>query len=256
LPGEAFPSPSNVLKRLILPIRAGGFFGGPTVTIYVGPEGAKLKYTLAKNLPCSVSEFFKAAFEGKFKEGEDQVLHLSEDSPERLRAPHSGNVRLPPTKKNSGVKVDKKILLQDNISRYLGFLMFCNKLLLPETCGGVISHMRTCLSENRNALLPTHIRTAIQLPSCHLARRLFAEAAVVGYMDAQAMSQGKNFWLHKEVEEPNEFAADLLIACGEIWGSCKINAKGYLTWKDPPTMRSCSVHAAAYSELRLGPSLA
>lgn len=48
--------------------------------IYVGPGREEFK--LSKDLLCYVSPFFKAAFEGEFKEGQEQTMELLEDDVE------------------------------------------------------------------------------------------------------------------------------------------------------------------------------
>jgi hypothetical protein len=50
---------------------------GESVTIYVGPDREAFK--LSKDLLCYVSPFFRAAFEGDFKESNEQTMELLED---------------------------------------------------------------------------------------------------------------------------------------------------------------------------------
>lgn len=133
-------------------------------------------------------------------------------------------------------------------------LPFCDKLLLPTVCGEAVTQMRMTLSENRQALRPVHIRTAIELPDGHPVRQLSAEAAVVDYVDAQTQAGGK-FWLSKEMEEHKAFAADLLMACGALWGSCGVTKRGHVDWVDPLTKKSCNVDAISSGKIQLGSSL-
>jgi hypothetical protein len=56
------------------------FLAGETATIYVGPDRQEFK--VSKDLLCYVSPFFKAAFEGEFKEGKEQTMELLEDDVE------------------------------------------------------------------------------------------------------------------------------------------------------------------------------
>jgi hypothetical protein len=114
--------------------------------------------------------------------------------------------------------------------------------------------MRITLSENRQALRPVHVRTAIKLPDGHPVRQLLAEAAVVDYMDAQTRVGGK-FWLSKEMEEHKAFAADLLIACGALWGSCGVSKRGNIDWVDPLTKKSYNVDAISSGKIQLGSRL-
>lgn len=50
------------------------------MTIFVGPDREEFK--LSKELLCHVSPFFKAAFEGDFKEGQEQTMELLDDDVE------------------------------------------------------------------------------------------------------------------------------------------------------------------------------
>jgi hypothetical protein len=54
------------------------FLAGTTVTIHVGEDRHEFK--LSKDLLCHVSPFFKAAFEGEFKEGKEQTMELLDDN--------------------------------------------------------------------------------------------------------------------------------------------------------------------------------
>jgi hypothetical protein len=54
------------------------------ITIYMGPEDTKKKYILSKNLLCSVSPFFKTAFEESYKEGQQHIWNMDGDKAEDL----------------------------------------------------------------------------------------------------------------------------------------------------------------------------
>lgn len=198
------------------------------ITIYMGPEDTKNKYIISKNLLCSVSPFFKTAFEESYKEGQEHIWIMDSDKAEDLELLiqwlYTDTIVLHQRQLASNSAQDKLLFQQEVITRCLSFVVFCDKLLLAAVCGEVIRQMRMTLSENRQALRLVHIRTAIKLPDGHLVRQLFAEAAVVDYMDAQTRVGGK-FWLSKEMEEQKAFAADLLMACGALWGSCGVQAR-------------------------------
>lgn len=74
------------------------------------------------------------------------------------------------------------------------------------------------------------------------------------YMDAQTRVGGK-FWLSKEIGEHKAFAADLLMACGALWGSCGVSKRGHVDWVDPLTKKSCDVDAISSGKIQLGSSL-
>jgi len=163
-------------------------------------------------------------------------LHLDEDCPEdfELVIQWIYTDRVVPVPRKLHMKT--LALLQDKITRYLDFIMLCNKLLLLGEWHAVIGAMRDCLVEDRRALLPQHVRSAVTLCSEHPVRRLFAEAAAVGYLDAAAREKPEGFSLAKEVKEFEGFASDLLIVCGEIWGSRSYNKSRNIVnmhWKDP-----------------------
>jgi len=50
------------------------------VKVYVGPTREHY-WTLPEDLLCDKLEFFRAAFKGPFKEGEDKEIHLEDDDP-------------------------------------------------------------------------------------------------------------------------------------------------------------------------------
>jgi BTB/POZ domain len=51
-------------------------YSSPQVTIHIMP--ANRTYTLSKDLLCTQSAYFKAAFEGNFQEAQNQTLSLTE----------------------------------------------------------------------------------------------------------------------------------------------------------------------------------
>ena len=55
-------------------------FGTITCTIFVG--SAKEESVIHKDVLCEISSYFKAAFNGKFKEGEEGNISLLEEDPE------------------------------------------------------------------------------------------------------------------------------------------------------------------------------
>src|SRR4051812_21905037 len=54
-------------------------YGDEFVTIYGGVE--KTKFAVHKKLICDKSEFFSKAFNGNFREGQEQTMYLEEDAP-------------------------------------------------------------------------------------------------------------------------------------------------------------------------------
>jgi hypothetical protein len=221
------------------------------ITIYIGSEEEKRKYILCKNLLCHVSPFFKVAFQEMYEEGKEQIWNMDGDRAEDLELLIQWlYTRQPASNSPSGTF----LFQQEMISRCLSFLVFCDKLLLPAVCIEAVAQMRNTLAENRQALRPLHIRTAIKLPDRHPVRQLFAKAAVVGYMDAQTRVGGK-FWLSKEMEDHKAFAADLLMACGALWGSCRVSKRGYVDWIDPLAKKTCNVDAISSVKIQLGSSL-
>ncbi len=87
-----------------------------TVTIYVGPRREEFK--LSKDLLCYVSPFFKAAFEGGFKEGHEKTMELLEDDPEAFNHVVSYIYR-----GNFG-----SLTLRDSSEHYTGVFRYSSKL--------------------------------------------------------------------------------------------------------------------------------
>lgn len=54
-------------------------FGTDIITIYVGEK--RKEFIIHKKLACETSEFFQAAFSGKFEEGKSNTMHMPEDHP-------------------------------------------------------------------------------------------------------------------------------------------------------------------------------
>ena len=76
---------SNMLGRflLTLPSFSSDSLDTGTVQVIVGQE--KKIFTMHKGVLCSIAPFFRAAFEGQFVEGTEQVLRLPEDDPNLFR---------------------------------------------------------------------------------------------------------------------------------------------------------------------------
>jgi BTB/POZ domain len=225
--------------------RACGFFGGPTVTIYVGSEATKKKYILPKTYLCEQSAYFKAAFEGRFQEGEEQALQLDEDSPEHFELViqwlYTKRVILPrhelPRHELPKDLAAEKSLLQEKITGYLNFIVLCNKLLLLGDQAEVVEKVKASLITNRKALLPHHVRTAMKLPSRHPIRQLFANTAVPYHLDVVSGTKA-SFWLADEMVELEGFASDMMAATSRLWASISVPE---LTWLDPLSEKSLSL---------------
>ena len=79
-------SPLNsmpVRSVLILPSFSSDSLDTSTVQVIVGQE--KKVFAMHKGVLCSIAPFFRAAFEGQFVEGTEQVLRLPEDDPTLFR---------------------------------------------------------------------------------------------------------------------------------------------------------------------------
>lgn len=146
------------------------------ITIYMGPEDTKKKYILSKNLLCSVSPFFKTAFEESYKEGQEHIWNLDEDKAEDLELLiqwlYTDTIVLHHRQPASDSPQDKLLFQPDIITRCLSFVVFCDKHLLPAVCGEAVTQMRITLSENRQALRLVHVYTAIKLLGGHPVRQL------------------------------------------------------------------------------------
>jgi hypothetical protein len=196
------------------------------VIVYVGPEATKTKYVLPKQLLCHQSAYSNAAFKGKFKEGQEQVVHLDADIPRAFELViqwlYTDGVILP-----TGVYAEDSDGFDEAISRYLEFAILCDKLLLHPRCDEMIvekvAEALYNIPEGQTWPEPSHIRAAVTLRKKHPLRAYFASCAAQEYVEH--ITKGKTFSLKQEVEELEEFAADLLVACNEIWKCCTSERK-------------------------------
>ena len=109
------------------------------VDIDIGDE--RKKFRLYRDLLCERSEFFKASFEGHYKEAETQELALPEDSVESFELLVGWLYGAPLM----------KITSEDDWSAYLNLIILAKKLCLEhlqnETMDHVLNFYRTCLPE-------------------------------------------------------------------------------------------------------------
>jgi len=98
---------------------------GPQVTFLVGPD--KKRFCLPKKLACYCSPYFKAAFDGAFKEGETQELELPEDSIENFQTLQEFIVEGKVSDSLSLKKARKHV-----VQRCIGFLAYADKYMLGD----------------------------------------------------------------------------------------------------------------------------
>ncbi len=138
---------------------------------------------------------------------------------------YTGNVVLPPSMipMDSPENITKH--RRELITAYLDFFMLCDKLIISEIGQeSIILEIKSLILLSRDALGPGHIRTAVNLPTGHAVRRLFAQAAAKDFVVSKRKGQ-EPFIFAKEVDELPEFAADLLLECGNIFANIFITSK-------------------------------
>jgi hypothetical protein len=136
------------------------------------------------------------------------------------------------------------------LTRYLKFVVLHQRLLIDNGITIIINSMKHLLKNDvhlsRYALTGDHVRTAMELPRRHPVRQLFAKAAVWDYCISTReeildlfRKDHYVFWLQKEVEELEGFAADLLPFVGKIFCDhrlyCKDGARPLWLAEDPLT---------------------
>jgi hypothetical protein len=207
-------------------------FDGPKVLITVG-KGAKSKmYRLPQALVCSKSTFFKAAFDGAFKEALEQEILMEEDDSAvfdmLVQYIYTGQIHLPIRKS-----------LSHRITDLLSFFKLADKVDLQDPLTFPQETFETLCSEasSRN-IHKKHLEIAFSLPTGHVARTMLAGACVLHYFNSysgikKSVKDGGPFKFENELETIPGFGAELLAAVGGVIASCRV-ARG--TSSDDPDL--------------------
>lgn len=184
-------------------------YSGPRVTISIEDH----EYRLPKALLCGQSPYFQAAFEGGFKEGEEQKMELTKD--EDVVSPQSFQFLVQWL--TLGRVVFGEIEPVEAISCTIEFVR------IADMCG--VTGMENLMAERLKDIIlaPTprpsgfdtplnntyyitseHIKSAVSLPVGHPVRSIIASAAVKGFL----LHEKHKIWT--EAHENPDFAVDLL----------------------------------------------
>ncbi|KAM3065912.1 hypothetical protein ACMFMF_010538 [Clarireedia jacksonii] len=179
-------------------------FDGPRVAITVG-DTLKKTYHLPKALLVSASPYFTAAFEGAFKEGIEQKIELDctiATFDLMIQYLYTGVFNTP-----------LSLTQAQQISALLDFCILVDILLLQNS-PMIVGKMKAILEESTTYLEKEHIRkAATELPSGHAVRKLFADIMVDLFVNYNSNAWGPVFRFEQEVQDVDEFAADMARAC-------------------------------------------
>lgn len=185
-------------------------YSDPRVIIRIGDH----EYELPKALLCEQSPYFRATFEGVFKEGQDQSVDLSEEG--GVVSPRSFQMLV--QWMTLGRVVFGELEPVEAITCTIEFVRIADmcqvtgmETLMAERIKAILLAPRTnstrCATisvTNTENITPQHINSAALLPRGHPVRCMLASAAVKGYL----LKDEHKFW--KEAQGNADFAVDLL----------------------------------------------
>lgn len=155
----------------------------PDVTILVGPD--EVAFKLPRDLLGYYSPYFKACFNGNFKEGQEGVLRLPEDNPEYIKLlgyyMMDSNVRLAPSETLSPERLKFCLELVPFADKYdfPNLLAFTERYLEPMISLGAPDPKSKFYNVLLNAPSPEHLDHCLQLlPQQNSLLRLFANACL------------------------------------------------------------------------------
>jgi hypothetical protein len=166
-----------------------------------------------KTLICKQSPYFAAAFEGEFREGEEQSITLTEiDDVVSIRS-----FELLVQWLYLGRVIFGKSTPKETITAVIEFVRFADMCGVTGMETPMAEHIRAIIianpapssgksDTNTYCLTSKHIVSAASLPEEHPVRSLLAAAAVEGYL------RDDNYRFLKETQEVPNFSADLLKA--------------------------------------------
>jgi hypothetical protein len=182
---------------LSTPPRLLPLYAGPLVTVRIG-GGSGGEYKLSKNLICNQSRYFAKMFEeGKFKEGEDQSCTLEPiDDGDEVVTNQSFEILVQwlylgkavfPLKPEDEITLTLNVIrladmvevtgMKTDISEYIKTVILKNPAPSDQEWSGW-RHT----DSNMVCILSQHLRSAWKIPDGHPVRKLFAAAAVEGYL--------------------------------------------------------------------------
>ena len=214
---------------------------GPQITIRIGGDSDH-EYTLSKDLICSQSRYFEKMFgEGRFKEGEEKRAILepvggvvtTRSFQMLVQWLHQGRVVFPSLDPEEEITLALEFVRISDMCEVIGM-----EAKMADHIKGII--LKTPVRWTRHPdthtthLSSEHLIATSALPSNHPVRKLFAIAAVEGYIRSDTPK------FLKEMQDIPEFAVDLLAEVKVAINSFKLDKPPYLDkqvmyFRDPMT---------------------
>ncbi|RAK94916.1 uncharacterized protein BO80DRAFT_450689 [Aspergillus ibericus CBS 121593] len=235
--------PAKEFVKSVLPC-----YRGAEVTIHLGKKPTQHTYIVPKHILCKQSSYFACLFNGRFREGEEQVAELTEiDGVLSVRSFEmvlqwlcTGTVILedePPTQTISTAIEFSRLMDMYNIPGSGDRMAEHIKRTIVENCPSPPSTDTNWSQATRsqardpnahtNYLTTEHIVSAATLPLGHPVRIILAQATVEGFLRDE---------YHKFIKETQEIPGFALDVLRETMTALKVSHKhfcAYVAFKDP-----------------------
>jgi hypothetical protein len=156
---------------------------GDMVTIFVG--SARRPYILHKGLLTPQSPFFKAAFDGSFREGQEQSMEMPEEQDLAfdmlVQSLYTGKI-------NATALIDPLKSPEAYIDMFLAYAVLADKVGI-ETQETTFAEVQRILITG-DILKAEHMEVAMRLPAGHDIRNLFAMSMVAAYLKWSRQNPG------------------------------------------------------------------
>ncbi|TVY17616.1 hypothetical protein LARI1_G005243 [Lachnellula arida] len=210
------------------------FYTSPLVTIRIDPLGDE--YKLPRALLCKQSPYFRATFEGNFKESEEQLTTLSAE--EGLVSLGSFHMLVQWIYLGRIIFVES--IPEEQITAIIEFLRIADMCGVTGMESLMADHIKEIIlanppketvfatppDKNTHFLTSHHIKFAVLLPKGHAVRKMLASAAVKGYL----LRDRSTFF--EEIRRISDSALDLLGEVNVALESLEIEKRG-MTFEDP-----------------------
>lgn len=210
-----------------------------TVKVKIGSA----TYEVSQKLLCRDSQYFRAAFNGAFKEGEEQSIVLKEI--EGVVSSRSFELFLQWLYLGHIILGEEN--LEDKISAIVEFARFADMLGVTNLESELAEYIKTAvLSHSQMDWTSTadfnvrhinyqHIYGATRLPVGHKLRLIFAQAAIESFVNSNI------FKFHDDVQNIPEFAADILRELRPTLATF-IHTKRSIEFTDPLSGKTKALH--------------
>lgn len=212
----------------------GQYMSDNMVNIYIGDE--RKKFRLHRDLLCERSEFFKASFEGHFKEAETQELALPEDTMESFELLVGWLYGAPLV----------SIPSEASLPAYLDLVVLAKKLCLEHLQNETMDH----ILESYRGSLPS--------VTAHTIRRLYEKTSakdplrrlVLGFEAWKAVSEEITVFDQSKYQHFLEVGGEIAIDFTSWLAKFHATSKGdkcALSWADLRRESKCSYHKHHYT---------